>query len=297
MFLNFIFYASIGYSQSVTLSYYNSNALITCGASNWCSVNTTLCGIESKKFRIYFQHPGSLSGTCNSGNPNNYKFSISFYRDGVQIAPTTTANGTYGYYPAPGLDNITTTPGSYYAEVLFKKKKCISQTWEIVGVYRSNTIIFSPQPATPNFSIKTVLASETNVQTVSFTNGEIIELNTFGTFCESKYYIGVWETGTNWWERTYNYEWGNWFNGNTPGIINLQNLATNCGNYSLFTGPNARKNQILFGGQINAVSPPPNSNILLPYQNGLIGQPRRYTIGLATAEPTWKMKQIQIVIN
>lgn len=151
--------------------------------------------------------------------------------------------------------------------------------------------------ATPNFSIKGILASSSTIPLVNFSNSEIITIDASNTTCESKYYVGVWETGTNWWERTYAYEWGHWFSGQAPAAISLQQLATNSNNYSNFDGDIVRKGQILFGGNISTVLPPPGSTVLLPYQPGLVGQQRRYTVEVSTYEPVWSSKKIQIVIN
>lgn len=296
LILGVLFFQSNVIAQVVQLEFY-SNTVQPGVCSGWCHHNFSVCNMSHTQFRIYFYHPGSLPGTCNTSNPNNYKFSISLYRDGIQLTSTSVANGTSGYYPSPGLNSIPTIPGNYYAEVVFEKKKCIPHQWTNVGTYRSNTITVSASPAIPNFTISGSNATVTNIPFKSFSNGELITVDASNTLCESNYFIGVWETGTNWWERTYNYEWGQWFSGQAPANINLQHLATNTNNYTHFNGDINRKGQILFGGIISAVSPPPNSSVLLPYQSVLIGQHRRYTVEVCTAEPSWTCKKFQIAIN
>lgn len=289
---------AVAQGYNFTLKHYSNstNPTVCSGTPGWCSQNFSVCGQVYTKFQIYFQHIGNIGGTCNANNPNNFRFSISFFRDGVLLAPVSVANGMTGYYPAGPLNSILTQPGNYYAEVKFEKRKCVPYQWVTVGTYRSNTIVVSAVPATPDFKIKGVSASDVNVPTVNFSNGEIIEIDASGTSCESKYFVGVWETGIQWWERTFDYEWGQWFTGQAPASINLQNLATNQSHYSFFYGTASRKGQILFGGLVNAISLPPNLPFF-PYQQGLIGQQRRYTVEVSTSEPIWKTKKIQIVIQ
>ncbi|TXI47094.1 MAG: hypothetical protein E6Q50_14270 [Lysobacter sp.] len=270
-----------------------------CGGG-WCRDNFDVCLAKPKNFRIQFIYTGGhISGTCNANNPNNFRFKINFYRDGQQLVATSSANGTSGFYPAPGLTNILAVPGQYSATATFEKRLCkFGQPWQVVNTWTSNKINVGKQAATPNFTINGVAASDdTNVPTLSLNNGDPILLDASSTKCASAYNIWVSETGINWWERTYNYEWERWFNGPPGSAINLQYLATDSANYGSFTGLPSRKGQILFGGNIYGISIAPGQSVLQPYQQGLLGQQRRYTVQVATNEPTWKTKKIQVVIN
>ncbi len=303
----FIFFliSNSAHAQSgvVKLEHYNPlpTSPLFCGGG-WCHDDISLCQATPKKFRIKFAYTGGhISGTCNANNPNNFRFSIKFYRDGQQLVTPSMANGTYGSYPGPGLDSILAMPGQYSATATFEKRRCKpGLPWEVVNTWTSNKINVGKQAAIPNFTINGVVATDsetTTVPTVSLSNGEIILLDASNTKCASAYNIWVSETGSNWWERTYNYEWERWFNGSPGNAINLQYLATDSANYGSFTGLPNRKGQILFGGNIFGISIPPGQSVFSPYQMNLLGKQRRYTVQLATNEPAWKTKKIQLLIN
>ena len=302
-FFCFLFFPNVTHAQSgvVKLEHYNPLPAAPgfCG-SGWCHDNISVCQATPKKFRIQFVYTGGhISGTCNANNPNNFRFRIRFYRDGQELVTPSMANGKTGYYPAPGLDSILAAPGQYSATATLEKKRCKpGLPWEVVNTWTSNKINVGKMAATPNFKINGVIAvDDTAVPTVSLSNGDMIFLDASNTTCASAYNIWVSETGSNWWERTYNYEWERWFNGSPGNAINLQNLATDSANYGSFSGPPGRKGQILFGGNIYGISIAPGLSALLPYQTGLLGQQRRYVVQLATLEPTWKTKRIHLIIN
>ena len=288
-FICFLFISNSTYAQSgaVTLEHYKSlpGSPGSCG-SGWCHDDIYVCQATPKKFRIEFMYTGGhISGTCNANNPNNFRFSINFYRDGQQLVTPSLSNGTSGYYPAPGLDSILAIPGQYSATATLEKRRCkVGLPWEVVNTWTSNKINVGKEAATPNFKINGILASDTTtVPTISLSNGDIILLDGSNTTCASAYNIWVSETGSNWWNRTYDYEWERWFSGSPGSTINLQYLATDSANYGSFSGLPSRKGQILFGGILSG--------------GNFTGQQRRYTVQLATNEPTWKTKKIQLVIN
>lgn len=150
------------------------------------------------------------------------------------------------------------------------------------------TVIVAGPPcsATPNFTINSTAAVDnpTPVPLVTFLPTEVITIDASGTTCESNYWVGIWETTSNWWERTYQYEWGGWFQGQAPASINLQALAATSGDRWI-NGPAARKNNVLIGGKISGSA-----------TVSFNGQDRYYVVEVCTGEPTWTCKRIQIRI-
>jgi hypothetical protein len=247
-----------------------------------------ICGSQTHSFFIAYTF--SSHSSCWA---NRYRVTFKLYKDGVEI---NSANFTVAStFANQGFYSFTVAPGTYSATVKLERRPCAG-AWYTAETLNTNNINIT-STATPNFSIRGTAASSSTVPLINFSNGEIITLDASGTTCASKYWVGVWETGINWWERTYAYEWGQWFSGQAPSSINLQQLATTPINFYHFNGDIARKGQILFGGTISSVLPAPGSTVLLPYQPGLIGQPRRYTVEVCTSEPVWICKKIQIVIN
>jgi hypothetical protein len=249
--------------------------------------NITICGTQTHSF--FVKYTFSTHSSCWG---NRYKVIFKLFKNGVEI--NTTSMVVPSAWANQGFYNLTLSPGTYSATVKLERRPCVG-AWYTAETLTTNNIVVT-STATPNFTIKGTPASSSTVPLVPFSNGEIITLDASGTTCASNYWVGVWETGANWWERTYAYEWGQWFSGQAPTSINLQQLATNLSNSAQFYGDISRKGQILFGGTINAVLPPPSSP-LLPYQPGLLGKPRYYTIEVCTSEPSWTCKKIQIVIN
>lgn len=249
--------------------------------------NFTVCGSQTHSFFIKYTF-----SSHNSCWGYRYRVTFKLLKDGVEInsgsIPVSSTFANQGFY------NINVGPGAYSAKVILERRPCAG-AWYTAETLNTNTIVVNTI-ADPNFKINFRNAEESNVPILTFNNGDIITLDASTTTCASNYWVGIWETGTNWWERTYDYEWGHWFTGQPSTNLNLQQLATNANNYSLFNGTINRMGQILYGGTISVVTPPPNSP-LLPYQPGLIGQPRRYAVEVCTMEPTWKCKRIQIQIN
>jgi hypothetical protein len=250
--------------------------------------NFMVCGSQIHSFFVKYTF-----SSHNSCWANRYKVTFKLYKNGVEI---NNANiSVSSTFANQGFYNFTVGPGSYSAKVILERRPCAG-AWYTAETLSTNIINVS-SIANPNFKINNIIATESNVPILYFNNGEIITIDASTTTCATNYWVGIWETGTNWWERTYDYEWGQWFPGSGSANINLQQLATNASNYSLFHGNIARKGQILFGGTINAISLAPNETAHLPGQLALIGQPRRYAVEVCTLEPTWKCKKIQIVIN
>ena len=247
-----------------------------------------ICGSQTHSFFIAYAF-----SSHNSCWANRYRVTFKLYKDGVEI---NSANFTVAStYANQGFYSFNVIPGAYSATVKLERRPCAG-AWYTAETLNTNNINVN-SIATPNFSIKGTLASSSTSPVVNFSNGEIIKLDASSTTCESKYWVGVWETGINWWERTYAYEWGQWFSGQATSIINLQQLATTPINYYQYNGDITRKGQVLFGGTISSVLPPSGSTLLLPYQSSLLGQPRHYTVEVCTSEPVWTCKKIQIVIN
>ncbi len=140
-----------------------------------------------------------------------------------------------------------------------------------------------------NFTINGTAAVDPNTGNVPsiICQAGIINMNLLSIGCQPTYWVGVWETTGNWWDRTYDYEWGGWFPIPFPSNINLQSLSTSSSSRWI-NGPNTRKDNILMGGIITHVTSPG-----LP---SFIGGDRYYTIEVCTSVPSWTCKKIQIKV-
>lgn len=255
------------------------------GGCQWCKTPFPVCVTEFRDFYIAFDNLGTPDGwTCN---PNPYRITINFYKNNNDLITSyqMQTSGTYLNFPASSLLNISVSPGTYYAVAKFEIKKCL-KSWSVVGTYTSNVITVTSLAPTPNFTINGVVATDGTNNTVPsiICNAAIITVDASNMTCESAYWLGVWETTSNYWQRTYNYEWGGWFQGSAPNNINLQYLSTTSHDRWI-NGPNSRKDNILMGGLIGAALDP-----------SFIGQDRYYTIEVCTGIPTWTCKRIHIKV-
>lgn len=157
------------------------------------------------------------------------------------------------------FNNITVEPGKYrvLAEV----------STSAAGFNYYTNEIKANRTAVPNF----------NINGYGFPGGDIINvcastifLNAEATSCETRYYVGVQESD-QWWNRTYQYEWGRWFTGEAS-LINLQQLSLISSVPPYFTGPASRQNQGLLAGNLPS------------------GNARHYRVNLCTNQPNWDCK-------
>jgi hypothetical protein len=136
-------------------------------------------------------------------------------------------------------------------------------------------------PATPNFSLKnsSVDPGIAAPATLWGICASYIHLNASATTCETRYWIDVQELdgSTN---RTYQYEWGKWVQGEAPIDIDLQSLAASSGDYWI-NGPDARKDNILIGGNVE----------VYPFDM------RRYRVSICTDQPSWTCKSIVFTVD
>lgn len=239
--------------------------------------NFMVCGSENHSFLAKYTF--TFHSSCH---PNRYRTTFKLLKNGVEIAsfPAATLSSTFSNQ---GFYDLAVSPGTYTVSAILERRPCAGG-WYTAETITSNSIVVSTN-ATPNFTINGVAAGDpaSNVPSI-VCNAGLITVNALNTTCESTYWIGVWETTHNWWERTYDYEWGGWFQGNAPANINLQNLATTS-HERWINGPGSRKDNILMGGLITGSTTP-----------SFIGQVRYYTIELCTAEPSWTCKKIQIKV-
>lgn len=239
--------------------------------------NFTVCGSSTWSFFVTYSY-----SSHNSPYPNRYRTTIKLYKDGSEIdAYVATLSSTYSNQ---AFYNITVSPGTYTATATLERRPALG------GWYTAETItsaaISVTSTAAPNFTIKTAVAvnNPNPVPLVAFLPEEVITINASGTTCESNYWVGIWETTSNWTERTYQYEWGGWFQGQAPANINLQALAATSGDRWI-NGPASRKNNVLIGGKISGSA-----------TASFNGQDRYYTVEICTGEPSWTCKRIQIRI-
>jgi hypothetical protein len=244
--------------------------------------NFTICGTENRSFFITYTFSAH-----NSCWPNRYKVTFKLFKNGVEI--NSSSLQVSSTFANQGFYNISTTPGIYSAQVTLERRPCAG-AWYTAETLTSNTITASTL-AVPNFSINTIAAVDPAISPVPSIecNAGLITIDASTTTCETTYWLGIWETTSNWWERTYQYEWGGWFQGEAPNYINLQNLASTSGS-RWGNGPNSRKNNVLMGGKITNASDPSTVAI----NPSFIGKDRYYTVEICTGEPTWTCKKIQI---
>lgn len=252
--------------------------------SSYSTSDINVCGSQQMTFLISYTY--SSHSSCWS---DRYRYTFKIYKNGVLIystpkylsSSTSQKDFIFGYAIGP---TIIVTPGTYTAEAILERRPCVG-AWYTAETATTNSII-ATTTATPNFTINGTAATDPSSGSIPsiICNAGSITVNAASTTCETTYWIGVWETTHNWWERTYDYEWGGWFTGQAPNNINLQNLSTTSSSRWI-NGPNPRKDNILMGGVIaNATTA------------SYIGQDRYYTIELCTGEPSWTCKKIQIKV-
>lgn len=279
----FTFFSSFAIGQIVAITYRDPFPAV--GGCTWCNKPFPVCNSELRDFYIAFDNQGIPSG-CKLGS-NPYRITLTFYKNNHQ--PITSiqmqTSGAWLNFPTSSLMNIPVNPGTYYAEAKFEVRRCIIG-WQEKGTYRSNSIIVSALSASPDFNING-FAPNSNGTPYQVCGGSI-KLNAANSLCESNYYIGIQESN-QWWDRTYDYEWGLWFSGPAPNNINLQQLATTYSYPPYFNGNALRQGSPLISGNISGVQPPGNVS--------LIGQPRYYRVVFATGQPNWSPKYLLINVN
>ena len=229
----------------------------------------TVCSSGTRSFRVSYQY-GSNPGGIGA---NPYRMTARLYKDGVQIGSSTfqgsAAWSNHFFY------NIGVTPGFYTATVRFERRR--ARGWQHVDTRATNGIAVSTV-ASPGFNIdgKPIPADGSPIQVCA----SQIKLNAGGTSCETAYWIGIHERD-QWWNRTYQYEWGFWSSGQAPDGINLQQLSANSAAYWM-NGPANRKGNILFCGYLDA---PTNS------------LERNYMVEVCTAAPSWLCKYALLKLN
>jgi hypothetical protein len=250
--------------------------------ASYSTSNFTVCGSQNRTFLITYNF--SPHKSCWN---DRYKYTFKLYKDGNLLLSTpgylSSSSGQKQYIFGLG-GTLNVTPGVYTAQAVLQRRPCAG-AWYNAETITTNSITAS-STATPNFSINGTAATDgpNNVPSI-VCNAGTITANASNTTCEASYWVGVWETTQNWWERTFDYEWGGWFQGQAPNNINLQNLATTS-SQRWISGPNSRKDNILMGGVITGATTP-----------SFIGKERYYTISVCTAEPTWTCKIMQIRVT
>lgn len=245
----------------------------TPGGSIWSQSDFSYCGGTGSRdlaVEFYYCYPVYPKDICDVGGlgANPYKIKSIIYKYGVEVASkeysTSKVWANFYYY------DFTVSEGDYRARVIAKKRKLFG--WETIYDSYTDTITCYKIAATPNFNINGSTAEVIEV------NASNITLNASATTCETKYYIGVAESD-RWWNRTYDYEWGKWFEGTAPDGINLQQYATTYSYSPYYTGDAGRQGSPLIGGTLDN------------------GSERYYRVGVATGEPSWTSKTLLIKVN
>lgn len=234
------------------------------------------CGTPSfRSFRVsYSQCPNIFGVNCVGGcGANPFRYTVSLQRNGVTISTQTFRassdwSNTFFY-------SVTAVAATYRAhiKVELRKRNCLG--WNTLFSGYTNTITALKMDAVPNFHI-----NQPPIFTLPYVTSCIsnIRINAGNTFCETRYYIGV-EESDEWWNRTYDYEWGLWFGGQAPNNINLQQLASTYSVPPHFTGSPSRQGQILIGGNLPS------------------GHKRFYRVSVCTDEPSWKCKSTLLRVD
>lgn len=271
-----MFMANYSHAQLVQLSWYKVSPF----GNSYTTQDFNICGAAgTKTFKVAYSQCPNLFGVnciggCNSGN--SIRYTIELQRNGVAISSQTFQassdwSNTFFY-------NTSAPAASYraYVKVERRKRGCIFG-WQTVYTGYTNDVVGNTVSATPNFNINgTPLA----------TNGgyilacvDHIKVNAAATSCEPNYYVGVQETNSAG-NRTYDYEWGGWINGQAPNNIDLQNLATTFGIGTRYIGNDLnREGNILIGGNLSS------------------GQARYYRVSVCTGVPSWQCKNTLIRVS
>jgi hypothetical protein len=235
----------------------------------------SVCASGTRSFKVSYSY--GYDPAYGIG-PNPYRMTVRLFRNGSQIASTTyqwASAWTNQFFP-----NVGVTPGTYTATVQLEERTFhgLSIGWTTLEtVSAMNSVVVSPIPATPAFSVDgvPVTANGSPIDVCA----SMIRVDAAATTCESNYWLGVHEMDR--WNWTHQYEWGRWFAGQAPNGISLQQLATSSAGYWL-GGPPSRQGETLFGGYLD----PPNNTV-----------ERYYWVELCTAEPAWQCKVAVIKVN
>ncbi|MEM9921795.1 MAG: T9SS type A sorting domain-containing protein [Bacteroidota bacterium] len=236
----------------------------------------TYCAPDTRTFYVYYQYCTFFSETpCIGGfGANPYRFTITLLRDGDPVA-TTTAQMSSDWVQR-SFSNVNLEGGVYTATVELERR-AFPGIWQFVEMRpSSNLVVVNSANVVPNFTVNgNAVPSDGTPVNVCASN---INMDARQTFCETRYYIGVQESN-RWYTRTFQYEWGRWYQGDAPTSINLQQLSINNSQAPYYTGDPNRQNSALIGGQL------PD------------GQDRYYRVSLCTNEPSWQCKTMLIRVN
>ncbi|WMX16922.1 MULTISPECIES: T9SS type A sorting domain-containing protein [unclassified Aureispira] len=261
-------------AQLRQLTWYKTSPL----GNSYTTQNFSVCGNPpQKKFKVAYHHcPQYVNVDCIGGCGNNpIRYTVELQRNGVAVGSpqvfqaSSVWSNTFFY-------NVPTSPGTYRAYVKVERRKPICIGWETLTVGYTNSITVGTTPATPNFNVNGTAIPASGYINTCISN---IKINAASTSCETAYYIGVQESN-EWWNRTFEYEWGGWISGQAPNNINLQGLATTFGTGARYTGTDAsREGNILIGGNLST------------------GQARFYRVSICTGTPSWQCKTALIRVD
>lgn len=213
-------------------------------------------------FRVNYKHCPPLNPRCV--RYHNILYQVLLFRDNTYLKTFSTQSSSTSI--TASFNDILVKPGHYKAIV---RVSITNHTggWDLIDGGYSNIITVTKKNAVPNF----------NINGYGFPGNDIINvcastvfLNGEATSCETRYYVGVQESD-QWWNRTYQYEWGRWLTGEAS-LINLQQLSLVSSVPPYFTGPANRQNQGLLAGNLPS------------------GNARHYRVNLCTNQPNWDCK-------
>jgi hypothetical protein len=240
----------------------------------WTDANFSICGSSlSKDFRVQVLCDPNLPGGCTGGfGPNPIRITVKLLKNGNEISSqqfNASSVSALVYF-----NGTSATSGSYSSTAQIERRTITGYT--TLATYTSNAIVASQTTAQPEFNINgTPVANLGNAGTICASN---VTLNAAATSCETQYWIAV-EESDQWFNRTFDYEWGKWFSGTAPNGINLQQYCTAYSYPPYYTGNSARQGSPMIGGNLPS------------------GTARYYRITLATQDPTWVSKTIILKID
>lgn len=252
-------------AQTVGISYTTHLAPIT-------NQYIPICGTEQRtdNIKVAFNYT-NLQAFCNVGNP--YRAIVTLYKNNAvyDVHQFDLSSNWFNetFY------NVPVAAGSVFkANVEFLRKKNVCIGYTTVCNITSSDLTTPVQNGTPNFNVNgNAIPANGAPLNVCISN---IKLNASSTSCETNYNINVQECDL-YWSRTYDYEFGLWFNGQAPDNINLQSIASTYSYPPYYTGNPARQGSILIGGNLPS------------------GGERYYRVSICVG-PTWTCKTALIKV-
>ncbi|GAA4773624.1 MULTISPECIES: T9SS type A sorting domain-containing protein [Flavobacterium] len=212
-----------------------------------------ICGTEQRvdNIKVGFSYCGGtnlpndcVSPKCNIGNP--YKAIVTLFKNNTVFSEHEFTLSSLYFYET--FTNVSVSSGSIFkARVQFFRKKNLCIGYELLRDIYSSNLTVPVLNGTPDFNINGIpIPIDGSAIQACISN---IKINAGATSCETAYNITV-EECDQYWNRTYDYEFGVWLNGEAPDNINLQNIASTYSVPPYYTGNPSRAGSILIDGNL-----------------------------------------------